>query len=269
MNYQTQHSVGFNLEWEAQKKAKLGKIEELRKRYITLYTQRDSMLSNDRDDIYCRYINILGKTKYENFKLSVEVRALKLKVELAQAALNRNQRPDLDEIDLLTRSKLNSYFEELEEQSLAIKAAEDAESISRFTVSELKDLYHVLVRRLHPDLHPELPEHLKDLFFKGQAAYRSYDINLLRDIIKRLDMNETKFTIADESLDDTIARFTRDTDQLSKDIEGLRAQFPFNIEKNLLDSVWVNEQLNLLKDERKQLEEQKNMYTERLDLLTN
>lgn len=269
MNHDTVQSVGFNLAREAEKKAKLEKIDDLRHQYIILYTRRDSMITNERDNIYCRYVRLLGKTKYENFKLSVEVRVLKMKVELAQAALNRNQRPDLDEIERLTNAKLRSYFEELEEQARAIKAVDTFETISSFTVRELKDLYRVLVRRLHPDLNPDLPDHLKDLFVKGQAAYRSYDIDLLREIIKRLDMDRADISIPGDSVDITIATLTRDIDALQDEIEKLRESFPFNLEKDLMDPVWVDKQQKILQEDRKTLLSRKEMYAERLDLLTN
>lgn len=260
---------GFNIQWEAARRAKTERIAALRKEYVALYTQRETMHTQQRDNIFCRYVSLLGKDKYENFKLSVEARAMKMRVELAQAALNRNQMPKLDEIERLTRSRLKSYFEELDEQALAIKAAEDAEQYSRFAMQELRDLYRVLVRRLHPDLHPDQDECLKDLFVKGQAAYRSYDLELLREIIKRLDMENAAAPIVGEDLDDAIARLERDADAIRKDIEALRGSFPFDIEKDLLDPVWVEKQRKALREERQYLRDQIAMYADRLDLLTN
>lgn len=247
------------------------RIDQLRKEYIRLFTRRDHLLSHERDTLFCRYMLLVGQRKYENYKLSVEVRALKMKLELAQAALNRNQRPNRSQIEAEVDQRLQSYYRELERQAEEVRRAQEAEAISEFAVSELRDLYRTLVRRLHPDLHPDLPESLQDLFIKGVAAYRTYDIATLRDIIKRIDMESPLDDISrkDESLDDTIARLEKDVERLKTENCKLKTTFPFNLEMQLQDPVWVKGEQDRLNEEHQRLVEQKQIYAERLSLIFN
>ncbi len=264
---------GLSVEIEINPKTreKKERIDRLRKEYILLFTRRDHLLNHERDSLFCRYMLLIGKRKYENYQLSVEVRALKMKLELAQSALNRNQRPNLAQIEDEVKRQLQSYYRDLERQAEELRLAQEAEAISDFTVQELRDLYRTLVRRLHPDLHPNLTESLQDLFVKGVAAYRSYDIVTLRDIIKRLDMESPLDDIArpDESLDDTIARLEKDIERLKTENRKLKTTFPFNLEMQLQDPVWVKGQQDKLDDEHQRLEKHKRVYQDRLNLIFN
>ncbi|MCC8070646.1 MAG: J domain-containing protein [Bacteroidales bacterium] len=244
-------------------------IDEMRQRFIQLYTRRDHLLSHERDNLYCRYVELIGRRVYSNFCLSVEVRALKMKVEMAQAAVNHNQRPRLSEIEATVRSRLEDYYEEMAQRAKAIRDVEEAERIASFTVTELRNLYRTLVRRLHPDLHPDLSEEMIDLFMKGQAAYRSYDVEVLREIIKRLDMEGdlTECVIADRSPEETLRRLEQDVKKLEDEIEALKETFPFCLEMKLLDPVWVKEQQDEQEEERSRLEAQRKIYEERLSIL--
>lgn len=163
---------GLNVEIEINPKAREKKelIDQLRKEYIRLYTQREHMLNHERDTLFCRYMLLVGQRKYENYKLSVEVRALKMKLELAQAALNRNQRPNLNQIEDEVNRQLQYHYRKLKRQAEEVRLAQEAVAIPEFTIKEIRDIYRTIVRRLHPDLHPDLPEMLQDLFVKAMAA---------------------------------------------------------------------------------------------------
>ena len=66
-------------------------IESLRKDFLRLYTQKDELINVERDDLEVKYTKLIGQQQYENFSLEVEVRALKMKVELAQASRTTTQ----------------------------------------------------------------------------------------------------------------------------------------------------------------------------------
>jgi len=246
------------------------KIEELRKEFLRLYTQKDEMLSIERDDLYIRYIDVIGRDKYENFCLSIEVRALKMKCELAQAAINRDEHPDISFINRQVDKQLEDYYRQVAEQAEAIKAAEEAKTISSFDLEEMQQLFRLLVKRLHPDLHPDQSEAMKDLFIQGQTAYRTHNMQLLREIIMRLDLNEgiDEFVSkSQESLEQIIERLETQIAEIKSDINTLLTTFPFNIRKQIMDPAWVHQEQEELKRERRELEELKETYTKRLQLL--
>lgn len=250
--------------------AKRRRVEELRQEYLSLFTQKDQMLNVEMSDLNIRYIKLIGQLKYECFKLSVEVRALKMKVELAQASINRGEMPNVDNIISMVNARLADYYKIVEQQAQTVKDARTAESISCDDVKELKDLYRLLVKRLHPDLHPNQDQRMIDLYIQGQAAYRSLNLPMLREIVMRIDIDADMDDLVarEETLDEMIVRLESQIAQLRADIERLNNSFPFDHRDKLSDEEWITSERNALMQEREQLEAQKKMYEERFNIQT-
>lgn len=244
--------------------------ERLRQEFLKLYTERDRMVNVERDDLYIRYVNLLGKDKYENFRLAVEVRALKLKTELAQAAINRNETPDADYIARRVDRQMADYYKSVAQQADAIRLAQQVETISSNDVAEMHQLFRLVVKRLHPDLHPDQPEKMADLFLQGQTAYRTHNLALLREIVMRLDLDGDIDSLLSrrETPKETLVRLRRQVDSIRNEIARLNASFPFNLRSSLLDPTWVRQQQTELKHERERLEQQRKIYVERFSLMT-
>lgn len=245
-------------------------VERLKREFLRLYTERDRMLNEERDDLYIKYVNLIGKDKYDVFRLSVEVRALKMKTEMAQAAINRNQRPNVYAIQRDVDSQLKDYYESVKQQAEAIKQAQNVQHISAYDAQELHQLFRMLVKRLHPDLHPDLSEKMKDLFLQGQTAYRTHNLSLLREIIMRLDIDGDADNLLsrEETMAQTIERLQQQITDMQREIELLNASFPFNLRAQLADPTWVHEQQEEMRRERELLGVQKRMYEERFSLMT-
>ncbi len=242
----------------------------LRKEYAAVYTQHDSMISQERDTIYIVYLNTIGKDLYENYCLSVEIGSLKLMVEAAQAALNRNEVPNMIEIELIVKQQMDKYYKQMQQQADELEQAQKATFVDEDKTKELKDTYRLLVKRLHPDLHPNQPDYLNDLFLQIQTAYHTQNLEVLQSVLLRLNM---------EQMDKGDELFTTDTitthieslksqiEKLKKKIIDLEKSFPFCYRNLLTDEEWVKMELNRLKEERIHLEKEKHIYTERLNLL--
>jgi len=235
-------------------------VEELRKKFLTLYTQKDFMISTEKTDLYIRYLKELGQAQYENYLLQVEVRALKRKVELAQSYINRDQKPNVNLIDTQVKIELKDYYKQIEQQQETLKAAQEAGTISEFDMKEMHDIYRVLVKRLHPDLNPNQKEIDAELFIKAQAAYHTHDLNLLREMIMRLKMDENVDTLLsknEETLDEMKVRLQKQIAEIEHDIAYLLTSFPFNVRSLLEDSDALAKKKEELEREHDQLIEQK------------
>ncbi|MDD4533466.1 MAG: hypothetical protein PHC48_03195 [Prevotella sp.] len=247
-------------------------IESLRKDFLRLYTQKDELINVERDDLEVKYTKLIGQQQYENFSLEVEVRALKMKVELAQAALNRGQQPKLLDIEEEVNRQLKQYYDQLRAQAEIIEAAQAAQTVDPYDLTEMHDLFRLLVKRLHPDLHPDLPENMKDLFIQGQTAYRTFNMPLLREIIMRLDIEDDSKDFlhkGEESLQQIRDRLRDKVDSLKNDIDIIESSFPFNMRTNILDEDWVKAQQESRRAEHEQLEALRRKYTDRLSLITD
>ena len=64
-----------------------------------------------------------------------------------------------------------------------------AEKLSPEEIKELKKLYHDIVRKLHPDLNPDLPDEAAVLWERVQAAYQMnewQELYLLAEMVEEL-----------------------------------------------------------------------------------
>jgi len=246
-------------------------VEALRKKFLTLYTQRDDMLCTDKEDLYIRYLQEIGQSQYENYRLQVEVRALKRKVELAQSYINRDRKPNAKHIDTQVKKELKDYYKQVEQQQEALKVAQKAETISKFDLKEMHDIYRVLVKRLHPDLNPTQKAQDAEIFIKAQVAYRTHNIDLLREMIMRLKMDEEVDTLvnnSEETLDDMKARLQKQIAEIEHDIAYLLTTFPFNMRSLLDDPEALATKKEEMKQEHGALLAQKRIYAERYKLIT-
>jgi hypothetical protein len=245
-------------------------LAELGKEYAALYTEKDYKLSQEREFLYTRYINTIGKELYYEFCLSVEVSELKLKVELAQAAINRGERPNRAEIERLVREQFKEYYEQIKQQAAELEEAQKVSLISDETIKELKQLYRMLVKRLHPDLHPHQSDYYNDLFLQVQTAYRTLNLPLLRQIALKLeleDMDEEEDIIITENTSVYIETLQRLIAELKDDIERLEQTFPFIHRQLLNDPEQLAHELKIIEEMCQQFEAEKKIYEERYLLM--
>ena len=107
-------------------------------------------------------------------------------------------------------------------------------------IQELKRLYRQIVKRLHPDVHPNPTEREKDLLNRANKAYKAGDLAEMRRIWEEL----TGIEQSEESFDDTeegrerlrelIKTLRKRCKALEEEIKYIKASFPYTA-KTLLD----------------------------------
>ena len=107
-------------------------------------------------------------------------------------------------------------------------------------IHELKRLYRQIVKRLHPDVHPNPTEREKDLLNRANEAYKAGDLDEMRRIWEELAGTEQ----AEEYFDDTeegrarlrelIKKLRKRCEVLEEEIRQIKTSFPYTI-KILLD----------------------------------
>ena len=108
-------------------------------------------------------------------------------------------------------------------------------------IHELKRLYRQIVKRLHPDVHPNPTDREKDLLNRANKAYRAGDLEEMRRIWEELSGTEQ----LEESFEDTeegrarlrelIKKLRKRCTALEKEIHQIKTSFPYTI-KALLDN---------------------------------
>ena len=193
-----------------------------------------------------------------------------MKRDMLQAYVNRDEKPDVVTVNREIDRKLEDYYKVLRDQEEQLKAAKKFLSggfLSSEETKEIKDIYHVLVKQLHPDLHPEQTEEEQELFLKAQAAYRMSELQILRDILLKLGSPENKekeiCTI------DLIQNLKDRIGKLKHQIAELNNSFPFIYRENLKDEKWIKAQVDEIDAACAELEKRKSVLLEIIDLLIN
>ena len=237
----------------------LRRLEELKRESANLFNKRDEMITYEYPRLYSLYLTEIGQLKYEEFSLQTEVSVLSLRLSLIQSYVNRNQAPDYEAIEEKIRIEKENYQRILNEKMADIKAAKEylsAPLMSPEESRELRAVYMLLVKKLHPDINPGQPERHKELFLKVVAAYKTQDLNTLRQILLMLDTDSME-DLPEDTLQDHIEKLEKTVEGIRERLKELESQFPFNLRDKIYDKEWVEEQQNLLKESIKALNEKK------------
>ena len=107
-------------------------------------------------------------------------------------------------------------------------------------IHELKRLYRQIVKRLHPDVHPNPTEREKDLLNRANKAYKTGDLEEMRRIWEELagtEQPEEAFADTEEGrahLRELLKKLRKRCAALEKEIHQIKISFPYTM-KPLLD----------------------------------
>ncbi len=112
-----------------------------------------------------------------------------------------------------------------------------------------KEMFRKIVKKLHPDMNPDITAREKELFNKAVKAYQDGDINTLQSIYDEVfyagdaDINERNLSL--EELSEIRHKLEVRISQLQAEINKIKEAFPYK-EKELLDD---KDKLDKLRDE--------------------
>jgi hypothetical protein len=219
------------------------RLAELRRQFLELYTKHKYMVENDLLILNSIYLEKIGHLQLKLLQRQAEAARCKFKMMLLQAAVNRSERPDLEQIEQQLEAKMQSHYARINEQAMAMEAAKHVLSnlMSEEDSGKLKELFRLLCKRLHPDLNPDLTEEEQDLFVKVKSAYELKDIAELQGILLYLDGagRENPLNLTPQERAERIIRLEKSVNDLIVKIEILRQSFPFNIEEQIMDDNYI------------------------------
>ncbi len=219
-------------------------LERLRQRSSELYLKVEYMQFEEKPVLYSLYETQIGKLEFEEFQVKVEIQLLTYETKLIQAYINRNECIDEERIAEQIRFAQEKYKAELKEKEEVIKAAQaylTSPALSIEESTELRDLYRMIAKNLHPDLHPDLDQKHKDLFLKAVSAYRIGDIHVLRQIALALT-DDSIDDVPDVDLQRMIDQAAATVKEFEERIARMNREFPFIYRDKLCDKAWIEEQ---------------------------
>lgn len=234
----------------------------LKKEFADLFTRKHEMLTYEENALTALYLSTIGEKQHELFFLRTQVAVLKYRIELIQAYISRNERPELKIVDQEIRARFADYQKKIEDDARQLAAAKEylkGTSLSEEDIRELKDSYRIIVKRLHPDINPGLSEYESDLFVKAQAAYHLYNLTILREILLSLDLSKdiTGPLLQSPNLEEMVDQLEKSVKQLRKQIEELEQTFPFIYRDELKNKEWVTSAQKRLEEDIANLSKEK------------
>ena len=179
----------------------------------------------------------------KQFRLECQATRLRRKVELIQASLNQGCWPDLAAIEAQLEEQFRAWEHKLRLESERIAAAEERlrHLLSPEDDHELKKLYYGLVKKLHPDLNPDLTEDQQRLWWRVQEAYESGDLDELRALTVLVDRTAVPVSTVNslERLTNEQRTLDQQIQQLLKEIEIIESRPPLTMRSELADDDWV------------------------------
>ena len=246
------NEVGFSKEYTTLQ-LRYGALKE---RVANQIEMLHTLVCTTGPNIKARYMMFVGRLEYKVYELKVELRRWKRKLALRQAALNRGEVPDPVKIEATLNSEFAEFLKEVKLHAEELK--ESAKLFSAKTLSDEEDTavrvaYLNAVKKLHPDLNPDLPKAARDLWNEIQSAYAARDweaVRLLASLADSVASGDEDFASAPDAvaaLREACGKLEAKGRELAAEAKRIKDGVPFIYEEFLDDEEAVAERQNELK----------------------
>ena len=161
------------------------KVDRLRTELSMLLLERDELEFVICKNIESAYYLKLGTIEYKAYETECAALRLKRMVELVQTRINRQEKVIIADVERVLDEEFAEYQRKLNRQ---IEKMNEALERSRSRIltdaeaEELKKLYRSIVKRLHPDVNPNVTQAQLRLLTNAISAYKNGDLAAMRII---------------------------------------------------------------------------------------
>lgn len=242
-------------------------VAALREELARLLEERDTLLQQVKPLLTARYLAAVGWKELQLFELEVEVRGLRRRVELLQAAANRGQRLPWNQIEAAVAAELAEWHIEVERRAAAIERARRClgSLLTQEETRELRTLYRTLARRLHPDVAGPQDDGARALWARVVEAWKNADLTEMRALA--LLTPEAEPALSGASAESAKASLQAACRAVIAEIAAARAEFPFTLADSLDDPSWVAARISEIEAREPELVEQREALQGHLDSL--
>lgn len=232
-------------------------VTKLKEKLTQLIFEYDNLMDHICPEIERRYVLEFGTYEYSLYKVELEIDKQKRKLKLIQTEINHENEIDMSKIEEKVSKEFEEYEKQLQDQIDEIKLLEETkvEKLSESDSKKLKQIYRMLVKRLHPDLNPN-PSFLEiSLFIRATNAFKKGNLEELESIVAILPNESTDENPEIDNLRDLVKSYEDKIVKLKKD-------YPYNKKELLENRKSGNEYkkmlIELIDDRKKDLNKLKN-----------
>ena len=153
----------------------LKEAERLRADLSSKIIERDNLVLIECKNLSVIYYTTIGIYEYKVFEKYCAIQRIKRKIELIQMYLNRDEAVYIPAVEAQLDKEYAEYAQRLDDFLNDINTADDLSKcgfLSPEETAELKKQYRGIVKRLHPDLNPNVTEQQLELFHKAVPIYK-------------------------------------------------------------------------------------------------
>jgi hypothetical protein len=180
-------------------------------------------------------MNSIGGLEYKIFELDTNIQILKRKIEFLQAKINRDESVSTEEMEEIITREFEEYNQKLsdwkEEIMKSLKTMYgESQPLNREEKEEFKTIYRLIIKKLHPDIHPNLSPRDQDFFRLAVIAYQYGDLNKLRTILLLInDKQESEEPYFKEEIDLEIESLNKLIKVQDNKLKQIKVSFPYNL----------------------------------------
>lgn len=207
-------------------------VERMRTELSMLLLERDELQFVVCKNIETDYYIKLGSLEYKVYSAQCSALRLKRKIELIQARKNRQEKIVISLIEEILDGEFEEYQEKLNEQINKMNESLErsrAEILTQEETKELKKLYRSIVKKLHPDMNPNVSEEQVRLFENAVTAYKNGDLKTLRIISEMVaeDTCSKQTQSAVSLLREEKERLEKMLSSIKDDIAEIKLNYPY------------------------------------------
>jgi len=252
-------------------KQMLHELDLLKAEYANQWNNRKVLIEWGKPQLEALYYTGIGELKIELLHRQAETFATKRKLEMMQAAINRNEEISMPYIGLMVEMEMQEQMKKIKDEVANLDKAKNllAHLDTAERSNELRKIFREMAKQLHPDINPGLGVGAKNLWNAAMLAYDTGDLESLRAL--RLLVNDVTNKVeefADENtLPAQINLLKQGINHLLNEIKNIRNEYPFVLEEQLNNKEWISQQQAILKKEIETAVEQKLYYEKTIVLL--
>jgi hypothetical protein len=202
------------------------------------------------------YMLKIGVLEYNLYEKETQILRIKRKLELIRQKINRQETFIIETIEKQLDAEYEEYTQKLKNQYEAFQNAltrKESGFLDKDKAKEVKKMYGIIVKKLHPDLLPEPDKAKNELFLKAVEAYKTGDYEALSAISLMVDKPDPKSAKPNtmEELKKKHSSLKERIININAIIEDIKKSFPYN-------------QIDFLNSSR-QVEQKKQELTDKID----
>jgi len=251
----------------------LSSVQELEAELADLVYERDKLLYHVCPKLQAEYMLKIGKLEYAIFEYQCKILRTKRKIEIIRSFTNREQSYDMSEIEKQLDREYREYTDKLLEKqkeidSARLKSGSYGKPLTDEEAAELKKLYTLIVKKLHPDINHDSTPEQQGHFIDAVNAYKNADLGELRIIYLLLEKASPKETENSmEKLNKKKELLLNEKKYLSEEIQKIKQGFPYIIKDLLYDETKLQQKIDELSILLTECQEQYNSAESNLEVI--